>query len=212
MLINQIPLFPLHVVLFPGMMLPLHIFEERYREMIKACLEGDPRFVVALIREGREVGGRATVHEVGTVARIVSVSSLEDGRMDISVLGVQRARILRVDEQMPFLRADVDLLAHADEDRERLRGAASRVLGLLEQYYARMGIEYEIDPEVAAQPQGLSYVAGVLGLPDERKQRLLEEPSGLRRLSAVERFLTEELQYVERLGPTRIVGSGGGHG
>ena len=69
--ILELPIFPLGTVLFPGMPLPLHIFEERYKRMIGRCLDGDRAFGVTLLKSGREVGGPAIPHEVGTIARIV---------------------------------------------------------------------------------------------------------------------------------------------
>ena len=77
----ELPLFPLNVVLFPGMSLPLHIFEERYKAMIGACSEHDTPFGVLLIKEGQEVGDPAEPFQVGTTARITEVQQLEDGRM-----------------------------------------------------------------------------------------------------------------------------------
>ena len=75
---RELPLFPLNVVLFPTMILPLRIFEERYKEMIHACLESDSRFGVALIREGQEVGAPAVPHNMGTVAHIRRVTPLDE--------------------------------------------------------------------------------------------------------------------------------------
>ena len=75
----EMPLFPLNVVLFPGMALPLHIFEPRYREMINRCLDENLAFGVVLIKEGPEVGGDALPRRVGTAARIVKVDRQPDG-------------------------------------------------------------------------------------------------------------------------------------
>ncbi|HXL19893.1 MAG TPA: LON peptidase substrate-binding domain-containing protein, partial [Streptosporangiaceae bacterium] len=76
-----LPLFPLNVVLFPHMALPLHVFEPRYRKMIGDCLEEGHSFGVVAIREGRETGP-ATPYGVGTLAKIVRIDRLDDGRMN----------------------------------------------------------------------------------------------------------------------------------
>jgi Lon protease-like protein len=91
----ELPIFPLkNVVLFPGMVLPLHIFEMRYREMINRVSTNASPFGVVLIDEGQEVGASASPHTVGTAARIARVERLDDGRMNITAVGTQRFRIL----------------------------------------------------------------------------------------------------------------------
>ena len=103
-------LFPLNSVLFPGMRMPLHIFEERYRIMIRECIEEDAPFGVLLIKAGAEVGSGAVPHEVGTVARIIQVEYLEDGRMNIFTMGDERFRIVAINTTQPYLRGEVSTL------------------------------------------------------------------------------------------------------
>ena len=103
----RLPLFPLNVVLFPGGYLPLHIFEERYRLMMRHCLEGDRRFGVVLINSGSEVGEPAVPETVGTVANIDEVRTLDDGRMLIGVKGERRFRVVEIVEQLPYIVAEV---------------------------------------------------------------------------------------------------------
>jgi uncharacterized protein len=110
----QIPLFPLHTVLAPGIALPLHIFEERYRVMVRRCLEGSSPFGVVLIREGSEVvrdGGpqSLSIAGVGTLAEIREASRYTDGRFDLLAVGTSRflVREVRTDVE-PYLVADVD--------------------------------------------------------------------------------------------------------
>ncbi|PLY17025.1 MAG: peptidase S16 [Sedimenticola sp.] len=90
---QEIPLFPLNTVLFPGGLLPLRIFEPRYVDMISACMKGKGEFGVVLIREGEETGEAPTVHEVGTLARIIDWEMLEDGLLGISCIGTRRFRV-----------------------------------------------------------------------------------------------------------------------
>src|SRR3977135_3253741 len=111
-----LPLFPLEqVVLFPGMALPLRIFEERYKFMIGACQVTDQLFGVLLIRSGREVGVPAQPERVGCTARMVRVDRIPDGRMAILTIGETRFRLLGPARVMPegYLAGDVRLLADA---------------------------------------------------------------------------------------------------
>src|SRR5438067_10321725 len=80
---DPLPLFPLNVVLFPRMPLPLRIFEDRYKEMIRRCLDNDQPFGVLLIRDGQEVGPPAIPEEVGTLARIRVVEQLDEGNLNL---------------------------------------------------------------------------------------------------------------------------------
>ena len=109
-----LPLFPLSTVLFPGMRLPLHIFEERYR-LLAADLQAQPeprRFGVIAIRKGREVGadGVTALHEVGCVAEVRQIAPHPDGRFDLATVGTERFRLLRVDDSLPYFQGEVELL------------------------------------------------------------------------------------------------------
>src|SRR5689334_10826132 len=109
-----LPLFPLEqVVLFPGMSLPLRIFEERYKVMIGACQVTDQLFGVLLIRSGREVGEPAVPERVGCTARIVQLERVGDGQMHLLALGEQRFRLLSEPRVMPegYLEGDVEILS-----------------------------------------------------------------------------------------------------
>jgi Lon protease-like protein len=103
-------LFPLNTVLFPGMRMPLHIFEERYRIMIRECIEEDAPFGVLLIKAGGEAGSGALPHDIGTTARILQVEYLEDGRMNIFTTGQERFRIVAINTTRPYLRGEVAIL------------------------------------------------------------------------------------------------------
>ena len=127
----ELPLFPLNTVLLPGVALPLHIFEERYRLMIGRCVERRDPFGVVLIRQGREVGSGSTrLAEIGTVARIRQASRYADGRMDIVTVGVRRFRIDELHaSREPYLTAEVTLLDEplgADADARQLSQRVGR--------------------------------------------------------------------------------------
>src|SRR5258708_18104478 len=103
-----IPLFPLGVVLFPHMPLRLHIFEERYRQMMRDCEERGTGFGVVAIRAGTEVGPVAQPHDVGTLAQLRHVEQLADGRYNLLVVGASRYRIGRISTARPYLVGEVE--------------------------------------------------------------------------------------------------------
>src|SRR3990172_1239116 len=106
----ELPLFPLNAVLFPGATLPLHIFEERYKQMIRHCLEEKTPFGVMLIRKGNEVGEPAEPFAVGTTAHIARAEHLQEGRMNLICLGGQRFRLLKTLRSEPYLVGEVEAL------------------------------------------------------------------------------------------------------
>jgi Lon protease-like protein len=108
------PMFPLGTVLVPGSVLPLHVFEPRYRRLVRDCLEGSRELGVVLIERGSEVGGGDVRSDVGTVASITEAAELPDGRWVLTTVGVRRIRVLRWLEDDPYPRADVE--DWADED------------------------------------------------------------------------------------------------
>jgi Lon protease-like protein len=127
----ELPLFPLNTVLCPGIGLPLHVFEDRYRALVRHCLETTSPFGVVLIREGREVGsGSISFSGVGTIAEIRDAGRRDDGRFDLLVVGTRRFAIRRVlDEPRPYLVAEVDILEETVADpllAEQLTARATR--------------------------------------------------------------------------------------
>lgn len=102
------PMFPLGTVLLPGEYLPLHVFEPRYRELVRDCMAGEPEFGVALIERGHEVGGGDSRFDVGCVARIVQLAEMTDGRFALATVGVRRIRVGEWLPDDPYPRADVD--------------------------------------------------------------------------------------------------------
>ena len=128
----ELPLFPLNnVVLFPGMPLPLHIFEERYKAMIGACADRDEPFGVLLIKDGNEVGEPSTPHTIGTTARVSQVQRLEEGRLNILTRGETRFELLETVQTTPHLVGLVRFL----EDAEGTVSATT-VAGVREQFVA----------------------------------------------------------------------------
>ena len=130
-------MFPLQTVLFPNAVMPLHVFEPRYRELTETCLNSDGRFGVVLIERGKEVGGGDSRFSVGTVARIVEAARTPDGRYLLATVGGERLRVRRWLDDDPYPRAEIDLLAEpkkvparATEQRATVERLLVRVLAL----------------------------------------------------------------------------------
>jgi Lon protease-like protein len=151
------PMIPLGSVLFPGMPLPLHVFEPRYRALVQHCLDGEPEFGVVLIERGSEVGGGDVRTRVGTVARIVEASRFDDGRWAIGAVGLRRVRVRDWLADDPFPRAEVEDWPDVDEgvDPDGVAGATTvfrRVLALAAELGAAVvpaTVELADDPSVA---------------------------------------------------------------
>jgi len=179
--IATLPLFPLNTVLFPGQLLPLHIFEPRYRLMVEECVAGQLAFGVVLIREGREVGEEATPFDVGTTARIGQVERLPDGRMNILCVGESRFKITALHHHRPFLTGDADLwpwtpLASGDVD-----GRIARLTKMLTRYMQMLaqatGNSINLD-DMPSEPGPLANLAAIaLQIPNHEKQVLLSAPA-----------------------------------
>ena len=195
---TRLRLFPLNTVLFPGAVLNLHVFEERYRKMVAECLDTGEAFGVVLIRDGQEAGDpEVTPHEIGTTAQISEVTPLPAGRYYISTIGGRRFRIDRIVSRQPYLTADVEFLDEADDDEARASELAHRVLGEFREYVkllvAFSGNANEL--EVPHDPVDASYAVGdALQVADALKQRLLE-------LRTAEARLAAELGFLRRLLP-----------
>ena len=126
----DLALFPLNTVLFPGMELPLHIFEDRYRLMINECLAGDRDFGVLMAGAATEDDGLVIGQAVGTSARITHVERLEDGRMDILTRGKQRFRVLQLLRVKPYMIGCVEGFPLADADSSQVTELTSQVAAL----------------------------------------------------------------------------------
>ena len=170
---NDVPLFPLNAVLFPGGRLPLRIFEQRYMEMAKACLREGSAFGVCLIREGREVGAPALPAEVGTLARIGAWDMPQLGVLQVTARGEQRFRILERRVQPDGLaRADLELLP--DDDDAAIPPACAPCVKLLERVLERQANVFEPPHRLESASWVSSRLTELLPLPLPVKQELLE--------------------------------------
>jgi Lon protease-like protein len=195
-----IPLFPLGTVLVPGLVLPLHVFEPRYRELVATLLERpeeEREFGVVAIREGHEVGvgGATALFEVGTTARLVRVTPYEDGRFDLVTTGARRFRLLGLVPGRSYLQGRVAFLDEPDGDAAPVLAASTRRrFAAYRAAVAGAGAE-EADgmPDLPEDPAVLSYLVSaaiVLDLAD--RQRLLEAEDTSARLRAEVRLLRRE--------------------
>jgi uncharacterized protein len=190
-----LPLFPLNVVLFPHMPLPLHIFEPRYRQMIADCLEEGHSFGVVAIREGTETGP-ATPYDVGTLAKIVRIDRQEDGRMNLLVMGASRFEITQTSQDRPYLRGQIRIIPEAGDDLDAT-ARLTETTAIAFQEYSNLLRELvgqkpdEAEPPM--EPELLSYlIAAALNLQVPEKQSLLAERRTDSRLHLELRILRKE--------------------
>ena len=177
-----IPLFPLpNVVLFPKTPMPLYIFEERYRTMVREALSGNRELVIALLRSGYELSfaGISAVHTIACLGRIETYEELEDGKYNIVVVGIHRVRIVREVQHSPYRLVEVEKLDE-ETQRERSPEALERHnhLGGLFARFTELaaGIKQqalELMPQLDFESL-VNMVAMTLNLPIEQKQSLLE--------------------------------------
>jgi uncharacterized protein len=197
----ELPLFPLQTVLYPGLLIPLHVFEDRYRQMFKRVLDGERRFGVVAIVRGRDVDADATYHPVGCVAEVAEVRRHADGRLDVVARGRSRFRIDGVTQAAPYIVAEVSTLPEAaGEAAEQRSVKAGRLFTRYVATLLRMAGEQVESIDIPDDPVAASYlVAAGLQIDLADKQRLLTLPSAAERLAAEAVLLRRELVLLEHL-------------
>ena len=203
---SVLPMFPLQSVLLPGMVLPLHVFEERYRALVRTCVEGDGEFGVVLIQRGSEVGGGDVRSDVGTIAQIARAEELEDGRWAVIAVGTHRVRVDAWLEDDPYPQAEVvewpdDAPERGTEEHVALTEHYDEQVALLRRVLAltvELGGSATPTVEVADDPVPGSYHLAVLSpLGPHDRQRLLAAAGPVERLSLVGAMLHEEALVLE---------------
>ncbi len=199
----ELALFPLDVVLFPGMELPLHIFEERYRVMVNRCLAETSGFGVVWAGPARDSSQLAAISTVGTMARIMRVKRLDDGRMNIVTKGTERFRILEIVQRQPYLTARVEGYDLEEQSAASAGKYALHASSLLIQYLRlageTLGVGMQLET-VPRDPSALAYtIAAGLQVSLEEKQGLLES-RGLSSMLKLEcDILTREVELLKSL-------------
>jgi Lon protease-like protein len=204
-----IPLFPLSHVLLPGMPLPLHIFEQRYRELLDdlAAAPGGARFGVVALRSGTEAmsphvraGTTPDVQAIGTLAEILDVQRAEDGTSDLLCVGSRRFRIESLrGAGKPYLRAGVQFLDEAEGDLSTGHAAQARELMELYDELLSQLAGRTTGAELPGDATQLSYQIGArLPLPPDERQALLTDPTTAHRLARLVALLRREVALLKR--------------
>lgn len=213
--LRKLPLFPLPLVLFPGEVLPLHIFEERYKLMIRACLETDRQFGI-LLHEPSDERERENPVMVGCIAEIMMTFPLEEGRMNLLTTGKSRFVVRKFLDDCEYLTGEVSEL-HDDFDFDNsLEADAIRVKKLFEELIA-LAIELRDSPlmegTVPEEATALSFaLAAALPIGNPLKQRLLEMTLTSQRLRELHTVLTSMIETYRRRKLARKAAEGNGHG
>jgi hypothetical protein len=206
---TRLPIFPLNAVVFPGVTVPLHVFEDRYRALVHHLLtiaeKPDRLFGVVAIREGYEVGthGVQSVHRVGCLVQMTSVEPYPDGRFDIEVVGRNRLRLDGLDTSGPYLLGDVEMPDEpAPADREADH-EAQRTRQIFEDYRRRLSEmrgDDVLDGDLPRDPEYLSYsLAATCLLTLQERQSLLEAATAVERLVMLRHTLAEEMRAMQAI-------------
>jgi len=203
--VPTVPLFPLRTVLVPGLVLPLHIFEPRYRLMVRMIAdapEDERGFGIVALRPGcSEADGRAGLYDLGTMARVTKVDELPDGRFDVITVGARRFSIDSLDDEMPFTRAEVTLHPEPVGEPGAAVSLAEEAVTLLKTYrevistWGVIGMS-EID-NLPDDPVVLSYLIAAAIVTDlPQRQALLGIEDAEQRLEAVCEVLRREIEVM----------------
>jgi Lon protease-like protein len=195
---QTLPIFPLHTVLFPGTPIQLHIFEERYIQMMQDCLESDGRFGVALIEKGREaLGPLARPFELGCSAVIREIEPLDDGRMLLVAQGVERVRIGEIISTHPYMTASVEAQPVSGKEHPDFDAASAGLFPLVHRYLEI--VAEEVAGELSSfqlpdEPTALAYLSGsLMQIPLSEKQSLLALESATELVSTTKDTLRREI-------------------
>lgn len=204
--LEDLPLFPLATVLFPGAILPLHIFEERYKEMMRYAIENGGVFGLSYRNDaaiGRET--LPDVDSVGCIAQINAVMPLEEGRMNIISTGVIRYRVVQLKQVVPFLIARVEPLHDDPEPESELGRLFKDTVEVCKKFVSVAQtldeLSAPVNQELPEEPEAFSLlVSSLLPIDNDSKQHLLEMTSTRVRLTRLKHYVTAALSsYSERL-------------
>lgn len=211
----EIPLFPLNSVLFPGTPLYLHIFEERYKRMVSYCRKTNSPFGVVLISKGLEAFGPiAQSFTVGCTAKIAHIQPLEQGRMNIIAMGIERIRVLTTKSDLPYLVGIVETIPIDPQNQEQLSTAANAVRPWFERYISQLskieGEKFTL-PDIVPDPLSFAYLSAMLlQIPPEEKQKMLEINNPLRLIETLLQAYRREVALLKAMLQTTYEGDGEG--
>lgn len=213
---RTLPLFPLPVVLFPGVARPLHVFEPRYRRLLADCLQGDRRFGLPFCVDGDGERDLPAGH-VGCVASIESAEPLPDGRSNIVISGQERFALVRyVDAGTPYLVGEVVAYPDLPEPPAELEAAAAHVRSVFARVVraARTIADNRTPvPTLPNDPALVAYhIASVIDMPLAARQELLGLRSAIARLAEITRVLDRVIGAIEQGATQHTLARGNGHG
>jgi Lon protease-like protein len=198
----ELPLFPLNVVLFPGTVLPLHIFESRYRQMIIDCQVEDKPFGIVLAKSESEPM-QEEPYAVGTIAEIHNLNKLEDGRYNLIALGTKRFRIVSQHREKPYLSGLVEPFEDIAEPEEELIKQMMQARNLFWNYLELLlesTDEKDVEAHLPSVPEDLShFIAYFLEVSYEQKQHYLELTSTQQRLQEEIAILRREVPFMRQI-------------
>lgn len=198
----EIPLFPLRTVLFPGMPLPLQVFEERYLVMTRELLESGGTFGVLLIREGEEVGGGAIPFDVGTTATIEQCQQAAPNRFLLTARGQRRFRLLRMLPPRPYPAGEVEFMDDTESDDPFAFELAEQVRSVFPAYFGlalSLTDQWARGMSLPSEPHALvNFLGPWLQVDELEKQKLLEVPDAAGRVTLLADLLERLLEATRR--------------
>ena len=215
--IKHLPLFPLPLVMLPNELLPLHIFEDRYREMLKDVEQTGRLFGVTLFESNEGLIDKPPLGSIGSVAEIRESELLPDGRSNILALGIIRYRLIDyVDSGEPYLVGDVAYFEDEPEDAEKLSPLADEVFTLFERMakaaFKMSGSRGQVPEIQRTDPESLSFlITAAFNFENEKKYSLLEMTSTTGRLTDLKEILDKTVVQIEESADIQSVAKLNGH-
>jgi Lon protease-like protein len=210
---RELPIFPLSLVLFPGALVPLHIFEERYKEMINDCLAADKLFGITYLAENE--AWPPPIGRIGTMAQIMAVVPLDGGRMNILTVGTIRYKTIKYTDQDSYLKAEVELINDQNDDYNTtsLMVEVKKLYDRASEALKALNDEQTLPSDLPDSAEDFSFaVAAVLQLPLEKKQPLLEMRSSGLRLIKLRQHLSSIIEDYEHRAQIHTKAKSNGHG
>lgn len=215
--IKQLPIFPLPVVLMPSELMPLHIFEERYRQMITDAELQTNLFGLSFFDPQESIAEKPDVETIGCVAEINDVQKLPDGRSNILTVGLIRYRIVEyVQTDEPYLIAKVEFFEDFKDDEELVKPLADKVFKLFNRVakaaHKVSGQRGEFPEIPQAEPEQLSFlITSAFNLENELKYKMLETRSTIERLEYMKEILVKAVKKIEDSAEIHKISQTNGH-